>query len=126
MSENEHTDDHAGHFIVPPKYYIINAVIIAILMALTVGAYELDLPGGINGMGLYLALFIAALKAGCIIAIFMGVKWNTPLVKMFALAVIGWLIILFTFTLIDVASPDWGLGSPYLDIGHQGVNSLDK
>lgn len=124
MSETEHTDDHAGHFIVPPKYYIINAIVIAFLMFLTIAASWIELPGGTNGWGYGLALLIAILKAACIISIFMGVKWNTPIVKVFALGVIGWLALLFTFTMIDVASPSWGLGSPYGDLGHEGQNAI--
>ena len=124
MSENEHADDHAGHFIVPPKYYIINAVVIAILMFLTIAASEVTFPGGVNGVGYWVALLIAILKASCIVSIFMGVKWNTPLVKVFALGVVGWLIILFTFPMIDIASAKWELGTPYSDIGHEGENTL--
>jgi cytochrome c oxidase subunit 4 len=124
MSENEHADDHAGHYIVPPKFYIINAIVIAILMFLTIAASWIEMPGGINGWGYGVALFIAVLKAACIVGIFMGVKWNTPLVKVFALGVIGWLALLFLFPMIDLASTKWDLGTPYGDIGHQGENVL--
>lgn len=126
MSEETHTDDHAGHHVTSPKLYVYNAIAITILMLLTVvfGKYEPLNFGHVNGLNLVIALAIAIAKCACIISIFMGVWWNTPLVKMFALAVIGWLCIMFMFTLIDVASPDWGLGTPYLDIANPGQNPL--
>ena len=95
MSDTHHEEEHAHHFIVPWQYYMVNAVIITVLMALTVFAAKgMDLPGGTNGLNLWLALFIAILKAGFIMAIFMGVKWNSPLVKLFAIGVVGWLMML--------------------------------
>jgi cytochrome c oxidase subunit IV len=125
MSDTDHDDDHAGHYIVPPKYYMINAVVITVLMALTVFAAKgMDLPGGVNGLNLWLALAIAVAKAGFIVAIFMGVKWNTPLVKMFALCAVAWLMIMFVFTLVDYASPSWGLGTPYTDYANPGLKPL--
>ena len=130
MSENEHIDDHAedhaGHFIIPWQYYGYNFIAITILMSLTVLAAKwsvLDF-GAVNGVNLWIALGIAFAKAGCIVAIFMGVKWSTPIVKLFALGVIGWLIILFMFFLVDYASPSWGLGTPYSDYYNPGENPL--
>lgn len=132
-----HTDEHAGHHITSPKLYVINAIVIAILMVLTVAFAKYEPLSSLgsdhpNGLGFLIALVIAIAKCGCIIAIFMGVWWNTPIVKMFALGVVGWLALLFMFTMIDVASPDWGkgpknpdgLGSPYADLENQGVNPL--
>lgn len=126
MSENEHADDHAGHFIIPWQYYGYNFVAITILMALTVIFGKVDALdfGHVNGVNLWIALGIAAAKAGCIIAIFMGVKWSTPIVKVFALGVIGWLFILFVFFLVDYASPSWGLGTPYSDYENPGEKPL--
>lgn len=125
MSDTHHEEEHAHHFIVPWQYYMVNAVIITVLMALTVFAAKgMDLPGGTNGLNLWLALFIAILKAGFIMAIFMGVKWNSPLVKLFAIGVVGWLMILFTFFLVDYASPSWGLGTPYADYENPGEKPL--
>jgi caa(3)-type oxidase subunit IV len=78
----------------------------------------------VNGVNLWIALGIAVAKAGCIIAIFMGVKWSTPLVQMFALCSVAWLVILFTFFLVDYASPSWGLGTPYSDYENPGQKPL--
>jgi hypothetical protein len=56
----------------------------------------------------------------------MGVKWSTPIVKMFALGVIAWLFILFMFFLVDYASPSWGLGTPYMDYNNPGEYPLPR
>jgi len=111
MSDN-HSDEHAGHHIIPLKLYIINACIITVLMFLTVFvAKGMELPGGVNGPALWIALAIAILKTACIMSIFMGVYWNTPLVRIFATGAWVWLLIFFAFTLSDVMSPRAGLGT---------------
>ncbi len=126
MSENEHEDGHAGHFIIPWQYYGYNFIAITILMALTVIFGKVDALdfGDSNGINLWIALGIAIAKAGCIMAIFMGVKWLSPLVKMFALCAVAWLVILFVFFLVDYASPSWGLGPPYTDYENPGQRPL--
>ena len=126
MSEQTHTDehdDHHEHFIVPWKYYVVNAVIIAALMFLTIFAATFDF-GHTNGLNLVFAILIAAAKTFFIGAIFMGVWWNTPLVKVFATCAIVWLGIMFSFMMIDYASPKWGLGTPYRDFAQPGAAAL--
>lgn len=125
MSEETHTEEHAGHFIVPWKYYVINAVVITILMFLTVFAAKFDF-GDTNGLNLVIALVIAIMKTACIGAIFMGVWWNSPIVKVFALGVVAWIIIFFGFVLVDYVNPNYGLGTPYVDFHHQGESPLPK
>ena len=128
MSEEATTEEHSeyhGHFIVPWKYYVINALVITVLMFLTVFAAEFDF-GHTNGLNLVIALLIAIAKTACIGAIFMGVWWNTPLVKVFALGAIAWIIIFFTFTLVDYINPSYGLDTPYTDFHHQGESPLPK
>ena len=126
MSENEQAGDHAGHYLIPSRYYGYNFAVIAVLMSLTVLAAKWDVMDfhAVNGVNLWIALGIAIAKAGCIMAIFMGVKWSTPLVKMFALCAVAWLMILFTFFLVDYASPSWGLGTPYQDYENPGQKPL--
>jgi caa(3)-type oxidase subunit IV len=112
MSDN-HSSEHAGHHIIPLKLYIINACVITVLMFLTVFvAKGMELPGAVNGLSLWIALAIAITKTACIMSIFMGVWWNTPLVKVFATGAWAWLLIFFAFTLSDVMSPRAGLGTP--------------
>ena len=114
---DEH-DEHAGHHIISPKLYMINFGLIFILMLLTVAfgtMPALDFPGGTNGVNLWIALFIALLKMTCIMAIFMGVWWNSPLVKVFATGAWVWLLIFFAFTLSDALSPRANLGTPTVE-----------
>jgi caa(3)-type oxidase subunit IV len=131
MSEAAHTDEHqehAEHHIVPPRFYVLNAIAITILMALTVIAGKWDVLnfGNPNGLNLVIALLIAMAKTACIGAVFMGVWWNSPLVKVFALGVIAWIIIFFAFTLVDYINPEYGLDTPYTDFHHQGESPLPK
>jgi caa(3)-type oxidase subunit IV len=110
MSEN-----HAEHHIIPIKLYIINAGVILVLMFATVAFAKveaLDFPGGVNGINLWIALVIAIMKTACIMSIFMGVWWNSPLVRLFATGAWVWLLIFFAFTISDAISPKAGLGTP--------------
>ena len=125
MSDETHTEEHAEHFIVPWNSYVIHAVVITVLMFLTVFAAEFDF-GHTNGLNLVIALVIAIMKTVCIGAIFMGVWWNSPLVKVFALGVVAWIIIFFAFTLVDYINPNYGLETPYVDFHHQGESPLPK
>ncbi|MFP6584201.1 MAG: hypothetical protein VCD00_16820 [Candidatus Hydrogenedentota bacterium] len=128
MSEELHTEDdagHAAHHIVSWKLYIVNALVITVLMILTVVAAMFDF-GHPNGLNLFIAVVIAIMKTACIGAIFMGVWWNTPLVKVFAIGAVAWLIIFFTFVLVDYINPTFGLGTPYVDFHHQGESPLPK
>ena len=128
MSEHTHTEAHDDghhheHYIVPWKFYVVNAVVIAALMFLTIFASWFDF-GHTNGLNLVIALLIAAAKTACIGAIFMGVWWNTPLVKVFATCAVVWLGIMFSFMMVDYASPHWGLGTPYRDYKQPGAPTL--
>ncbi|MFP6583594.1 MAG: hypothetical protein VCD00_13710 [Candidatus Hydrogenedentota bacterium] len=128
MSEETHTEEHvehAEHRIVSWKLYIINALVITVLMILTVVAAEFDF-GHVNGLNLFIAVTIAVMKTVCIGAIFMGVWWNTPLVKVFALCAVAWLMIFFVFVMTDYINPTYGLGTPYVDFNHQGESPLPK
>lgn len=116
-----------AHKIVPAKYYVINFMVITVLMIMTVlfGKWEvLNWSSNPNGINLAIALIIAIMKAGCIVLIFMGVAFNTPLVRVFAIAGFSWLIILFLFLMTDYVNPLGNLGSPYNDIASPGSTPL--
>ena len=57
------------------------------------------------------ALAIALLKASLVVIYFMGVRYNTPLTKVVAIAGFFWLFILFGLTLNDYLTRGW-LGVP--------------
>ncbi len=116
-----------AHKIVPPRYYIINVIIIGILMAATVMAAKMPMfhvSDNPNGWNLLIALVIAGLKAACIVAIFMGAYFSTNLVRMLAVAGFAWLVIFFLFTLTDYVNPLDDLGTPYRDVQSPGSSPL--
>ena len=53
------------------------------------------------------ALLIAFVKASLVAWIFMGVRFTTPLTKLFVVAGIGWLLILVFITYSDYTSRGW-------------------
>jgi caa(3)-type oxidase subunit IV len=83
-----------------------------VLMGLTVGVYFIDLPG-LGGfltgtvVNQTVALIIAIIKALLVIMIFMGVKWSTPLTKLWVAA--GFV----TFSLMFFILVDYGTRREY-------------
>lgn len=116
-----------SHKVVHWKYYLVNAVVLTLLMGLTVLFAKwpvLHFSDNPNGINLVIALVIAVLKAGCIVAIFMGAYWSTPLVRLFAVLGFIWLPIFFLFTFTDYgfANPLEQFGGPYHDLQSPGSN----
>jgi caa(3)-type oxidase subunit IV len=65
---------------------------------------------------LSIALAIAFTKMGCIMAIFMHLKYSSPLVKVFGTAALLWMLIFFVLIFGDFASHGWHnvfVSSPY-------------
>ncbi len=118
-----------SHKVVHWKYYLVNAAVLTVLMGLTVlfakwpALHFSDNPNGIN---LAIAVFIAVLKAACIVAVFMGAYWSTGLVRLFAVLGFIWLPIFFLFTFTDYgfANPVEQFGTPYGDVRAPGQNPL--
>jgi len=118
-----------SHKIIPPKYYLINACVLGVLMALTVIAAKVPffhLSDNPNGLNLLVAVLIAIAKAVCIVSVFMGAYWSTGLVRMFALLGFIWLPIFFLFTFTDYGftNPVEEFGTPYGDIRSPGTNPI--
>jgi cytochrome c oxidase subunit IV len=83
--------------IVPKSTYYIVAAALAALLVLTVVAAQFDL-GHLNTP---IALAIAVAKAA-LIAIFMNLRYGSPLVRVFAGGAFFWLAILIMLSLADV------------------------
>ena len=66
-----------------------------------------------------LALAIAIFKASIVVLFFMHVRYNTPLMWVFAGAGFFWLLILLALTMQDYVSRDWETPAPieFLDFG---------
>jgi cytochrome c oxidase subunit IV len=95
-------DDHTHH-VVPLSVYYWNFTALMVLLVLTLVAARYDM-GVFNTI---VALTIAVVKAVLIVLFFMHLRWSTPLVRVFAVAALFWLMILFVLTLDDYFSRPW-------------------
>lgn len=92
----KHDGDHHGHHIVPLKSYHLTIGALLVLTVLTVAVSYVNF--GSTAANLAVAMAIASLKAGLVLAIFMGLRWdsNTNRISMVgsiaALAVFVWLV----------------------------------
>lgn len=93
---SNHAESH-DHHITPPSVLVRNFLTLGALMALTILAAKVDvghlLPVS-SALGSFLnnviALTIACIKTYFVVSIFMGVKWSSKLVKMWALTGFVW------------------------------------
>ena len=93
--------------ITPVRTYVATFVALLILTAITYLVALRDF-GVLNTP---IALAVAFLKASLVVIFFMGLRYNTPLTKVTAIAGFFWLLILFGITLSDYATRGW-LGVP--------------
>ena len=91
------------HHILPIRVYIAVVSCLFVFTGITVLAAFVDL-GAINTP---LALAIATFKATIVVLFFMHVRYNTPLMWVFAASGFFWLLILLALTLQDYVSRDW-------------------
>lgn len=90
------------HIISKKSYLTVYAILMGLLV-LTVGAAFIDM-GPLN---FPVSMIIAVVKAVMIVLIFMHVRYNEPLVRVFAGAGFLWLAILIALLLADYFSRDW-------------------
>ncbi len=100
------SSDHA-HVVTPVRTYVAVFVSLLVLTGLTYLAATQDF-GWLNTP---LALAIAILKGSLVVIYFMGLRYNTPLTKVVAMAGFFWLLIMFGLTLNDYLTRPW-LGVP--------------
>jgi caa(3)-type oxidase subunit IV len=90
--------DSHEHHVVPTFTYVKVLVTLTALMILTILAAKIDIPalGPISGtvMNQTVALTIAVIKAFLVVWVFMGVRWGTPLTKMWASLGFVWFFLL--------------------------------
>ena len=96
-------DSHTEHHVLPVGLYL--AVFLALMVGtvLTVGAAYVEL-GWLNTP---VALIIAVVKATLVVLFFMHVRYNTPLMWVFAAGGFFFLVILLVLTLQDYYSRGW-------------------
>jgi cytochrome c oxidase subunit 4 len=90
------------HIIPPRTYYMIFAILMALLVATVGGSY---LPLG--RFHLPFALLIAIAKAVLIVLYFMHVRFSNRLTWVFSSAAFFWLAILLVLGSMDFASRGW-------------------
>ena len=102
------TDHNSEHHVLPLKLYLFIFFCLMVGTVLTVAAAYIEL-GWFNTP---LALIIAVAKATLVILFFMHVRYNTPLMWVFAAGGFFFLIILLALTMQDYYSRDWEAPPP--------------
>ena len=108
-------DNHTEHHVLPLKVYLFIFFSLMVGTVLTVGAAYVEL-GWLNTP---VALLIAVCKATLVVLFFMHVRYNTPLMWVFAGSGFFFLLILLALTLQDYFSRPWETPAPveFLKIG---------
>ena len=103
----------AQHHITPISVYAKNVTALIVLMVLTVVASQIVLPGGtlVNNI---VAMTIAVIKAALIMTFFMGLKYSSPLTRIFGLGAFFFLGLLYGILL------DYGTRGPDAIAGFHG------
>ena len=96
-------DAHSDHHVLPLKLYLTIFVALMVGTVLTVYAAYIEL-GWLNTP---VALLIAVTKATLVVLFFMHVKYNPPLMWVFAAGGFFFLLILLALTLQDYYSRPW-------------------
>jgi cytochrome c oxidase subunit IV len=89
--------------VTPVKVYVTIFVALLVFTFLTYDVARYDL-GALNTP---VALAIAITKASLVVMFFMGLRFNTPLTKVVAVAGLFWLLILFGLTMNDYLTRTW-------------------
>ncbi|MBM3280348.1 MAG: cytochrome C oxidase subunit IV family protein [Candidatus Handelsmanbacteria bacterium] len=91
------------HHIVPLSVYFRVFALLMLMTVATVGVAYVDLGWGNTPVALAIALF----KASIVILFFMHVRYNTPLMWLYAAAGFFWLLILLVLTMQDYYTRGW-------------------
>jgi len=93
--DSEH-GGHEHHVVQPAVYYkVFAALMVALVATCWAAAYDL---GPLNTI---IAMIIAVAKAALIVLFFMHIKFSSKLAKVFAVAALFWLSLLFALSLQD-------------------------
>ena len=90
------SEEHAH--IVPYKTFAIVWIVLLTLTGITIAVAQYDL----GAMNVWVALGIAILKSGLVVAVFMHMKYESILFKLSLLTALTMLAIFIGFTLLDV------------------------
>lgn len=97
-----HDESHHGHHIVPIATYakILAALVILTVLTVAVARPVSGFDAGILNAGI--AFLIASIKAGLVLAIFMGLKYDKKLHFAIFLSAVFFLAVMFTFSVLDI------------------------
>ncbi len=96
------SNQHEEHHIVPLIYYFVVFAVLVFGTIITYFVATVDLDGRLfAGANTLVALLIAFFKMGCVVLIFMHVRWSSRLIWLTAIAGFFWLAIMFAFTMQD-------------------------
>lgn len=90
-------NEHHAH-IVPYRTFILVWIVLLVLTGVTVAVAQFNL-GALN---VWVALAIATFKSGLVVAVFMHMKYETPLFKLALLSALAILAIFIGMTFLDV------------------------
>jgi caa(3)-type oxidase subunit IV len=127
MATTHHDAEH-GHHVTPVGTLGATAGILVVLMLLTIGAARApyEMPGMFGWMKEQwlltnsIAIGIAVFKAYFVVSIFMGVKYTTRLVKLFAIGGFIWFFTIFIM-FIDYWSRSWEPVRGWEDVPSSGL-----
>ncbi len=93
----------SAHPITSVRTYTMVFLALIVLTGITVAIAKFDF-GMLNTP---VALGVAVIKGSLVVIYFMGLRHNTPLTKVVAVAGFFWLFILFGITMTDYLTRDW-------------------
>lgn len=111
MSNHNAQSGLASHVhVTPVRMLVVNLIVLTALMVLTIAAAQIHIPTPGNEhspvMNNLVAMGIAVTKAFLVVWIFMGVKFGTKLIKLWAYAGFIWFGMLF-FVYCDYYTRSW-------------------
>ena len=104
-----------AHQVTKRTYYIIFAVLMALLVVTVVAAF---IPWG-SRISIVIAMIIAIVKATLVVVYFMHVKGSSGLTKVFVVAGLAWLAILMGITLAEYHTRHWLTDNPPMTVQPQ-------
>lgn len=109
-----HHPPEGEHHVLPVRTYVTIVSLLFVFTVITVLAAFVEM-GPLNTP---VALAIAVFKATLVVLFFMHVRYNTPLMWVFAAAGFFWMLIMFALTMQDYVSRDWETPPPvhFLDL----------
>ena len=103
-----HSSELMVHGHISVRTYTIVFIALMVLLAITVAAAQIPFAEhGVGQLGIVITFLVATVKAVLVVVYFMHVRYSTRLTKVFVVAGLLWLGILFALTLNDYLTRGW-------------------